>query len=211
MNKRLRLRGYVIPTLCILLIGAIAYSGYMVWNIVEESTPQEIKPNYINKATDEKVYPTISVQDVVIKPFDSDAIEKEIPFYNMNDSDTNQQMALIYYENIYMQNTGIMYTSENEFNVIAPIEGTVKNIREDEVMGKIVEIEHNSNLITIYQSVDNINVSVGQKLIQGEVIGTSGKNKIIDNKYCLHFEVYRNGQLIDPESFYNLSLDELNE
>ena len=211
MNKRLRLRGYVIPTLCILLIGAIAYSGYMVWNIVEESTPQEIKPNYINKSTEEKIYPTISVQNTIIKPFDNESIEKTIPFYNMSDDDQKQQSALIYYENIYMQNTGIMYTSDNEFNVIAPIEGTVKSIREDEIMGKIVEIEHNPNLITIYQSIDSINVSVNQKLIQGEVIGVSAKNKIIDNKYCLHFEVYKNGQLIDPEFFYNLSLEELNE
>ena len=111
-----------------------------------------------------------------------------------------------------MQNTGIMYTSSNKFNVLAVLDGTVKNIKKDEIMGNIIEIEHTSNVITIYQSVDNINVSVGQKVVQGQIIAQATNNSIIDsNLNALHFEVYVKGELTNPNNFYKMSLKELNE
>ncbi|MBR1417121.1 MAG: M23 family metallopeptidase [Bacilli bacterium] len=212
MKKKLRLRGYVIPSICILLLGIILYSGYKIWELVDVSDQEVVPTNYVNKSTNERITPTISVVDAIIKPYDNENVKVSIPFYNINDSDSNQQSALIYYENIYMQNTGIMYTCENEFNVIAVLDGTIKDIKDDPIMGKIVEIDHNNNNITIYQSLANVNVSVGQKVIQGEIIGVSGQNKIVNNDlYALHFEVYKDGELINPESFYKLSIEELNE
>ena len=212
-RKRLKLRAYVIPTLCVLLFGIICYSGYKIWELVQV-TEQEIVPtNYVNQSTNERITPTITVEDFkIIKPFVDEDVEETIPYYNMNDDDQKQQSALIYYENIYMQNTGIMYTRNSEFNVVAVLDGTVKNIKDDEIMGKIVEIEHNNDTSTIYQSLSSTNVSVGQKVSQGEIIGISGKNDIVDsNLYALHFEVYKKGELINPEVFYNMSIEEINE
>ena len=212
-KKRLKLRGYVIPTICVLLLGIICYSGYKIWELVDK-TEQEIVPtNYVDKSTNERITPTITVADFkIIKPFVDDDVEVSIPYYDMNDEDQKQQSALIYYENIYMQNTGIMYTKNSEFNVVAVLDGTIKNVKDDEIMGKIVEIEHNNSTTTIYQSLASTNVSVGQKVSQGEIIGISGKNNIVDsNSYALHFEVYRHGELVDPEEFYNITLEELNE
>lgn len=212
-KTRLRLRGYVIPTICFMLLGIICYSGYKIWELVQVTEQEVVPTNYVNKSTPEEITPTISITDFkVIKPFVDEDVEEKIPYYDINSDDQKQQSALIYYENIYMQNTGIMYTKSSEFNVVAVLDGTVKSVKDDEIMGKIVEIEHNNDTSTIYQSLSSTNVSVGQRVSQGEIIGISGKNNIVDsNLYALHFEVYRKGQLINPEEFYNISLEELNE
>ena len=211
MKKRLKLRNWVLYSLLVILIGVIAYSGYEIYQIVNEEDVY-VSDKFVDKEIKERIIPTITVKDEIIKPYDDETVNINIPYYNSNDDEKKQQDSLIYYENIYMQNTGTMYTSENKFNVLSVLDGTVKNIKEDEIMGKIIEIEHNPNIITIYQSVDNINVSVGQTVTHGQIIAQASNNKIIDsNLNALHFEVYKNGELIDPESFYKLSLKELNE
>ena len=208
--KRLRLRGYVIPVICFLLVGAIIYSSYKVWELVETEKHESIPTRFVNKVSQEEILPTISESNQIIKPYSDENVEVLINYYSMDDNESNQQSALIYYENIYMQNTGIMYGNKDEFDIISVLDGTVKNIKEDAVMGKIVEIEHTQNLTTIYQSLGEVNVSVGQKINQGEVIGKSGKNSIVqDNKYALHFEVFKNGELMNPEDFYKLSYEEI--
>ena len=211
-TNNLKLRGYVIPTICAILIMAIFYSGYKIWELVDDNTVDFAPTDYVNRSSNEKIYPTISIPDEIIKPFVDEAVSIAIPYYNVNGTDQEQQNSLIYYENIYMQNTGVMYVSDNQFNIVAVLDGKVKDIKEDTIMGKIVEIEHTNNLITIYQSLDSTNVSVGQEVKQGEIIGISGKNEIVEaSKFALHFEVYKDGELINPEEFYNLSLSELNE
>ena len=211
-EKKLRLRGYVIPTILTILIMTIFYSGYKIWEVVETNTVEEKPVEYINRTTNERIYPTVSVPEEIIKPYIDETVSVAIPYYNMDDNDQEQQKSLIYYENIYMQNTGIMYIGDNEFNVVSVLEGKVKNVKDDNIMGKIVEIEHSNNLITIYQSLQSTNVSVGQEVKQGEIIGLSGKNDIVDSgKFALHFEVYKDGELINPEEFYKLTISELNE
>ena len=211
-KKKLRLRGYVIPTIFTILILAIFYSGYKIWEIVDSETESYAPVDYIDKSTNERIYPTISVPDEIIKPYVDESVTVAIPYYDVNGNDQEQQKSLIYYQNIYMQNTGVMYIGDNEFNVVSVLDGNVKNIKDDTIMGKIVEIEHSNNLITIYQSLASTNMTVGQEVKQGEIIGMSGKNEIVDNsKFALHFELYKDGELINPEDFYNLSVSELNE
>lgn len=210
--KRLRLRPALIPVICLLLLGTIFYSGYQIWQIL--SYDRNIVPDVpvASDKLEENTMPTMSSKEVVIRPYDSSKVIAEIPFYRQDGSKEEQEAALIYYENIYMQNTGVMYTSDEVFNVMATLDGIVKSIDEDEIMGKIVTIENNKNITTIYQSIDNVNVKVGDKLKQGDVIGTSGKNKIVSSdRYALHFEVFRKGEIINPEEFYLLSLEDINE
>ena len=210
--KKKRLRPFVIPTICIFLLGTIFYSGYRIWNIIYYDENIVPSNNSLKEINNNYVIPTISVKDAVIKPYNDSKVEVSIPFYNINDTNEEQQKALIFYENIYMENTGIMYTSDESFDIISVLDGTVKNIKDDEIMGKIIEIENNKNITTIYQSVDNVCVKVGDKVNQGDIIATSSKNNITgSDKYALHFEVYRKGEIINPEVLYQLSEEDINE
>lgn len=209
---KIKLKKYVIPTLCLFLLSTIFYSGYRIWEIL--SYDQNIVPenDYVSTQKQGVIIPTISTTTDVIRPYNDDNVIAEIPYYNQDGTDKEQQSALIYYENIYMQNTGVMYTSDSEFNCVSVLDGKVKDIKDDTVMGKIVEIENNKNITTIYQSLKEVNVKVGDTLKQGDVIGLSGQNAITGNeKYALHFEVYKKGEIIDPEQFYLLSEEDIND
>ena len=56
----------------------------------------------------------------------------------------------------------------------------------------------------------NIKVKVGDFIIQGESIATSGNNKINGKQNNLLFEVYYNGTLIDPLNFLEMDPSTLN-
>ena len=103
-----------------------------------------------------------------------------------------------------MQNSGIDFVSEGVFDVISVLNGTVVDTSDNEILGKTVEISHDNGLVTIYQSLSEINVKKGDVIYQGQVIGKSGTNKLdkeLGNH--LHFEFYTNGQIVDPNLYLN--------
>lgn len=142
----------------------------------------------------------------IIRPYTSDNVKIATYFYDINDEAEEQEKSLIYFENTYMKNTGVLYQAEEVFDCVAVLEGTVLNIKEDDILGNVVEIEHNANLRTIYYSLGEVNVEVGEVLAQGDLIGTSGNNNISTADNNLLIEVYYNGTLLDPEEFYEMDV-----
>lgn len=147
------------------------------------------------------------IQEKIIKPFKSKDVTISKYYYNEIDEESRQQKSLIKYKNIYMPNTGLLYSSEKEFEIIAVLNGKVTSVKQDDILGNIIEIEHSNNLITIYQSVKDVKVATGDKVSQGDIIALSGTNKLENEKSnCLHFETYKDGTLMNPEEFYNLDI-----
>ena len=109
-----------------------------------------------------------------------------------------------------MKNTGVLYQADETFDCVAVLNGTVLNIKKDDILGNVVEIEHNANLRTIYYSLGEVQVQVGEVLNQGDLIGTSGENNINNQQSNLLFEVYYNGTLLNPEEFYQMDVATLN-
>lgn len=216
MKKRRRLRKYVIPTICLMLVCTILFSSYKMYQIltagvpIVNPTPKDNTSQVNNNQDDTNITPTVSVTKTIIRPYTSTDVSATIPYYNIDGTNDEQAAALIYYEGIYMQNTGVLYTSNNTFDVVSILDGTVKNIKEDSLMGNIVEIEHTNNLTTVYQSLGEVKVKVGDTVKQGDVIATSGQNKITtDTSNALHFEVFYKGEVFNPEEFYLLDYTEV--
>lgn len=216
MKKRRRLRKYVIPTICLMLVCTILFSSYKMYQIltagvpVVNPTPKDTTSEVNNSQNDTNITPTVSVTKTIIRPYTSTDVSATIPYYNIDGTNDEQAAALIYYEGIYMQNTGVLYTSNNAFDVVSILDGTVKNIKEDSLMGNIVEIEHTNNLTTVYQSLGEVKVKVGDTVKQGDIIATSGQNKITtDTSNALHFEVFYKGEVFNPEEFYLLDYNEV--
>ncbi len=216
MKKRRRLRKYVIPTICLMLVCTILFSSYKMYQILTagvpiiDPSPKDTTTEVNNSQNDTNITPTVSVSKTIIRPYTSTDVSATIPYYNIDGTNDEQAAALIYYEGIYMQNTGVLYTSNNAFDVVSILDGTVKNIKEDSLMGNIVEIEHTNNLTTVYQSLGEVKVKVGDKVKQGDIIATSGQNKIAtDTSNALHFEVFYKGEVFNPEEFYLLDYNEV--
>lgn len=208
MKKR-KLRGYVIPTLYVVMILGIFLSVITISNVLN-GIDDSANYTYVMKALVEEVTPVIKTTNKEIKkPFTSESVKISKYFYNKDDDAKKQEQSLIYYESTYMQNTGLLYSSKEEFEVVAVLDGKVSNIKEDNILGMVVEIEHDSNLTTVYQSLGKLNVSVGQTIKQGDVIGVSGSNNLEkESEYSLHFEVLHNGSLMNPEEFFQLKIEQ---
>jgi stage II sporulation protein Q len=207
MTKR-RLREWVIPTLAIFVVAGTLFLYYIIGSILnDELVPQDTM--FVNILQDNNE--TIEVQKEIsvkpIKPYTEETVSISKHFYNKNDEESKQQQSLIKYENIYMPNTGILYSSDNEFDVLSVLDGKITIVKEDEILGNIIEVEHSNNIVTIYQSVKDVKVKAGDIVKQGDIIAKSGSNKLENEKEnCLHFEVYKEGNLINPEQLFNLEL-----
>lgn len=64
-------------------------------------------------------------------------------------------------------------------------------------MGNYVVIDHGNGYVTRYMHMSSTNVTQGQKVSQGQVIGYEGATGIVTGPH-LHFEVYYNGATINP-------------
>ncbi|MDR3075708.1 MAG: M23 family metallopeptidase [Synergistaceae bacterium] len=66
--------------------------------------------------------------------------------------------------------------------------------------GKIVILDHGKGLYTVYAHCDSILVKMGQKVRQGEYIGTVGRTGRASTEHC-HFEVRIAGKKYDPLAY----------
>lgn len=66
--------------------------------------------------------------------------------------------------------------------------------------GNAIIIDHNNGMVTLYGHLASFNVSVGQKVSRGQVIGIMG-NTGQSSGIHLHVEVIINGSNVDPEPF----------
>lgn len=66
--------------------------------------------------------------------------------------------------------------------------------------GKMVKIRHKNGFTSLYAHLGSIEVSKGEKLKRGDVIGRAGKSGRSTGVH-LHFEIRKNGQPVDPEGY----------
>ncbi|MDG4875646.1 M23 family metallopeptidase [Mesorhizobium sp. WSM4935] len=66
--------------------------------------------------------------------------------------------------------------------------------------GRMVEVDHGNGFATRYGHLSEIDVTVGQKLAAGDVIGKTGSSGRSTGPH-LHYEVRHNGEAIDPLRF----------
>ena len=212
--KRRKLRGYVLPSIYGLVVVFVFLTVYFLNNSLTFEAPMEKEEEKTvvqqTGQTDNEIVVVNPVPDKPMKPYNKESVEISKSFYKKEDDATNQQKSLIYYENTYMQNTGVLYTSDESFEILASVDGTVKEIKDDEILGTVVTVEYNAKVTTTYYSLSNVKIKAGDSIKVGDIIGTSGKNKLEDEKdNCLLFEVYMNGNLIDPIEFLEISLEDL--
>lgn len=210
MKKKKKLKPFVIP----MLYGVVAISLIISLIFIGEDLLAIKKPiTYITSSTiTEDVKPVINQtkQKLITRPYKDEDVKIAQNFYNYTDSKEQQESSLILYENTYLQNSGIDYAKEDKFDVYSIYEGTIIDIIEDNILGKIVQIQHSNELIASYQCLEDIKVTKNSIVTQGEIIGTSGTCNISKNiGNHLHLEISKDGKMINPETIYDKNMDEL--
>ncbi len=83
--------------------------------------------------------------------------------------------------------------------VLATAKGVVVKSERDGELGNVVEIDHGYGFKTLYAHLDKLMVKAGDTVTRGDkigLLGTTGRS----TGYHVHYEVYKNGKNIDPET-----------
>ncbi len=211
MTKR-KLKGYVKPAIFFISMSILFLSLMLMTKNMKPKEGPEGEDSYVINSIIDVVTPVVETTEEVkiIKPYTSDKVAINKTFYTKDDTEEQQQNSLIYYENTYLQNSGEIYASDEEFDVISVLDGTIVDIKQDELLNTIVYVSHNSNLTTIYYGLKDVNLKVNDTIKQNDIIGKSNQNKFCNKPYSMLFEVNYNGKVIDPENFYTMDIKELN-
>lgn len=202
-------RYYLLRGIVVAIIGVTLLISYAITTTLRENTNKEEDDlRYVSyEILTDNVMPTLKQDETtnqsVIRPYTDETVQIGKNYYDSKAEETNQESSIIYYKNTYIQNTGVDYTSKNIFDVIAIADGKVISVTEDDIVGTTIKIEHNNNLISVYQSVTSAEVKENDQVTQGQIIAKSGNNSISsDLGNHLHFELYNQNILVNPEEFF---------
>jgi murein DD-endopeptidase MepM/ murein hydrolase activator NlpD len=106
---------------------------------------------------------------------------------------------------------GSVIETHKGLDIKGPIGGKVKAVAKGEVVfaglkggfGNCIILKHGNGFETLYGHLSKILVSVGQQIYIGQEIGNIGSTGHSTGPH-LHYEIHRNGQKINPQSFLTL-------
>ena len=192
-----------------LLFGALYYVDYSNAKLQPKDTDDDMQ--YVTRLFGEEDMPVVASENVIMRPYTDDNVKIIKNFYDYKGEEKAQEDSIINYEQTYIQNNGIAYGGiENAFDVMASLPGVVVDVKEDKLLGNVVEIKYSDKVTTIYQGLSEVNVSKDAKVNQGDIIGKSGETNINkDLGSHLVFELKVNGEYVNPEDYYEKNADEL--
>jgi len=219
--KRRKLKKFVVPVVYVMSIAMLIASVYAVERLVNNAffKSTELKEDEVEDVifNDDNIVddgivdiPVVNTNIVIFRPYIDSKVKIVKNYYDYKDESVEQEKSIIYYGNTYMQNSGVDYGASFEFDVVSILDGTVVEVIDDDIMGKTVKIKHNNDLISVYQSMGNVNVEKDDVVTQGMIIGKSGSANVspeLGNH--LHFELYYNGSVVNPEDYYDKNLNEI--
>lgn len=213
MNSR-RIKPVLVPVIYGVCVVAFLFSMYFAQKFAKNLLFQKQSDiEYVDgeiTESENKDVPVVSTSVKIVKPYLDDTVKLVRSFYDYEGDSADQEKAIIFYEDTYMQNSGADYANENVFDVISILDGTVISVEDNDILGTTVEVRHSNELISVYQSLSDVSVKENDQIIQGQIIaksGTSNINKDLGNH--LHFELYYKGKIVNPEEYFNKSVDEL--
>ena len=179
--KNKKLKSYVLPSLYACFFVGVLFVTIGIANVLTKKAPtnntnEEI--NYVSESIVDDDEPVVKEENKILKPYTNDQVKIGKYYYDYKADETKQQNSITYHDNTYMQNSGIDYILEETFEVNSILDGTVTNVTTDELLGNCVEIKHDNNYTSIYQSLSEVSVKKGDKVAAGQVIGKSGQNTL---------------------------------
>ncbi|RKL68023.1 stage II sporulation protein [Salipaludibacillus neizhouensis] len=181
----------------------------------EEGSPEELADENTGdpQAEEEEAVPVVAQDEVFELPvMDENEVAVVGTFHDYEASVEEQETALVRYNNYFYQNKGIDLAKEDgeAFDVTASMSGTIVKAEEDALFGQVVHVEHDEDILSIYQSLDELKVEVGQTVKQGDVLGEAGRSLYNqDAGIHTHFEIRKDGVPVNPIDFVDQGISAL--
>ena len=212
--KKLRLKKGAIIGAYLIAFSLTGMSAFFVSQNMQANNPTEEDIEYVNSSIiDDKEDREVIKEDVkMVKPYTNEEVQTLKYFYDYQAEAATQEKSILYHENTYIQNSGMDFGLTDTFDVVSVLDGTVVDVREDELLGTVVEIKHDNDFISSYQSLSEVSVKKNDTIKQGQVIGKSGTNTIDqDLGNHLHFELYKSGEVVDPSKYFDQVISDTTE
>ena len=199
-KKKLVLKPFVVPMLYGVFAVIVVVSLFLSIEVVKDKTDL----TYVNKSILDDYVPVVNTEAKVTRPYTSDKVSISNSYYDYNGNDEDQTNSIIVHENMYIQNTGINYKSDEAFDIVSMLDGEVIDVSKKELLGDTITIKHANDVISSYQCVKDVTVKKGDKVTLGQKLATSGSCDLIkDSTNNLHFELYINGSIVNPDLYYD--------
>lgn len=211
--KKLRLKKSALfgiyAGVCVLLLGVVYYIDFS-HNKLENQKPDD-DYRYVSRLFGEEDMPVVSTDEKIMRPYTDESVKIVQNFYDYKASEKDQENSIINYEQTYIQNSGVAYGGvENGFDAISALPGTVTSVKEDKLLGTIVEIQTNDKVVAVYQGLTDVKVKENDKINQGDIIGKSGETNLgKDLGKHIVFILKINGVNVNPEAYYDKNINEL--
>jgi len=213
--KKLRLKKGAIIGAYLIAFSLTGMSAFFVSQNMQANNPTEEDIEYVNSSIiddNEREKEVIKEEIKMIKPYTDENVQTLKYFYDYQAEAATQEKSILYHENTYIQNSGMDFGLTDTFDVVSVLDGTVVDVREDELLGTVVEIKHDNDFISSYQSLSEVSVKKNDTVKQGQVIGKSGTNTIDqDLGNHLHFELYKSGSVVDPSKYFDQVISDTTE
>ena len=95
---------------------------------------------------------------------------------------------------------GVRLATDPQAEVAAVEGGTVVQSIWSPESGHVITIQHNANLLSIYRNLTRSNVTAGERVKAGELIGVTGDNNR-EGLRPFEFELWNAGKAVDPEAY----------
>ena len=197
-------------SLC-MLIGGIILLEINSKKLKSNNNIKDDNYQYVSKTgIEKKDIPVVNTKNVLIRPYKDSDVKVLKSFYDYKSTEDEQEKSIIYYEDTYLPSSGVSYGKDKEFDVIAVFDGKITSVKEDDILGNIVVIEHNNGIKATYESIQDISVKEGDAVSQGDLIAKSSTSNISkDLNNHLYFELSIKDVAVNPEQYFDKSINEI--
>lgn len=103
---------------------------------------------------------------------------------------------------------GVDIGSPDGTPVHAPADGRVVKAGPGTGYGREIEIDHGNGIVTVYGHLSGYNVTVGEQVVKGQVIGFVGHSGRTTGSH-LHYEVQVHGAAVNPHRYLRTTMAQL--
>ncbi len=216
---------YIVLFLC---IAAVGISGYIFIRTAISAKGEDTSPEVSSVSTDLTLDQPLTApipDETTDAAAPDDAADADTVVTTMTDAEVSEiasaivvrplagetqkaysMDALVYSQTMadWRVHSGIDIAAAAGAQVLATQAGTVTAVYSDDFYGTTVEISHANGWRTVYSNLtETALVSAGDAVLAGTVIGAVGDTAIAEcaDEPHLHFEVWCDGTLADPEHY----------
>jgi len=176
--------------------------GFENSEIIKETTKN------LDKLSKRLVIQSKSLDEIAVLAKNKEALLASIPAIQPVKNDDLKRMASGYGMRMHpilkyrKMHNGMDFSAPANTEVFATGNAVVKKARRTSGFGNLIVLDHGFGYETYYAHLNEFNVKRGQKVKRGEIIGFVGNTGLSLGPH-LHYEVHRNGKVVNPINFYH--------